>query len=499
MELWILKVHDKLLKPITEVSYLRAENVERYRVIIRYFYEEYEKIHYWIFKEEVYEMMVQTGLFSEYTLELCQSDLDALTNWKNLTAMQDSSRVTSPDDFLNRKYRYQLSDYTIEIERMTIRLETLEIEGASLEPTLLERIHTMVLQIPMMVAKTDQEVSAWWNDLNNDFIRLNRNYQDYIRTLNNAKAEEMMKTQQFLVFKEKIIQYLRSFVKGLQEEALGLEEFIKEIDADTMEALIQKVIAYELSIPRIDRVLNEADLHENCMGRWHSLYTWFVGGEQESEVNRMSDITLEIIRKITRYAQQIGELHNQGANRKEEYRHIATLFEQCDTLQEAHKMSAMVFGADTCFHFKNLSNRDTDSIDSGIYDEAPTFYELEPRTRIARVKSNRKPAADYQLEKLMQAQEIVAKQEKDQALLKSYIKDGSIDFATITYLDAYSRKILLNWLSKGLATSNHRSRTEWGSNYTIDDSNKQICKINCEDGTFYMPAFRIHFEGEQLA
>lgn len=493
-----MKIHDKLLKPISEVSYLRAENVERYRVIIRYFYEEYEKIHYWIFKEEIYEMMIQTKLFPEYTIETCQSDLDALTNWKNLSAMQDSSKVFHPDDFINRKYRYQLSDYTIEIERMTMRLETLEIEGASLEPTLLERIHTMVLKIPDMLDKTDQEVSAWWNDLNNDFIRLNRNYQDYIRTLSNAKAEEMMKTQQFLIFKEKIIQYLRNFVKGLQEEALGLEEFIKGMDEQTVECLLEKVISYELSIPRIDRVLKKEELYENCKGRWNSLYNWFVGGDQESEVNRMSDSSLEIIRKITRYAQQIGELHNQGANRKEEYRHLAKLFEQCDTIQDAHKMSAMVFGVDTCLHLKNLSNRESDSIDNGVFDETVTFYELEPRTRVARVKSNRKPAVDYQLEKMIQTQEILAKQEQDQVLLNSYIKEGSVDFASISYLDAYSRKILLNWLSKGLSTINHQSRTEWGSEFFIDDSNKTICKINCEDGTFYMPSFRICFVEEKL-
>lgn len=38
-----MKINEKLTKPITEVNYLRAENVDRYRVIIRYFYEQYEK------------------------------------------------------------------------------------------------------------------------------------------------------------------------------------------------------------------------------------------------------------------------------------------------------------------------------------------------------------------------------------------------------------------------------------------------------------------------
>lgn len=493
-----MKIHDKLLKPITEVNYLRAENVERYRVIIRYFYEEHEKIHNWLYKEEVYAMMMETGLFSDYTLETCQNDLTALANWGNLTAMQDSSKVLTLEEFQNRKYRYELSEYTIRIERMAIELENLEIEGASLEPTLLERIHDLILKLPEMVHYNDHEVSAWWKDLNNDFIRLNRNYQDYIRTLNSAKAEEMMKTKEFLVFKEKIIQYLRTFVKGLQEQAILLENFIQDIPSEDVETILEKVVRYECSIPRIDRQLVPEEVYENNKGRWLSLYRWFVSGESESEVNRMSDITLDIIRKITRYAQQIGELHNQGANRKEEYRHLANIFGQCTFMEEAHRMSAMVFGVDSCFHLKELQDRDTDSIDSGVYEEAATYHELEPRTRKASVKTKRKPAMDYQLEKQMQKQEILERQKRDQALLQSYIQDHKIDFSKITHLDAYSRKILLGWLSRGLSAVNHRARTEWGTYYTIDDHDATPCKITCNDGVFVMPSFCICFEEESI-
>ena len=39
-----------------------------------------------------------------------------------------------------KKYRYQMTEYSVEIERLVLRLENLFIEGASLEPTLLERI-----------------------------------------------------------------------------------------------------------------------------------------------------------------------------------------------------------------------------------------------------------------------------------------------------------------------------------------------------------------------
>ncbi len=94
-----MKITEKLTKPITEVNYLRAENVDRYRLIIRFFFEQYEKINYWLYKEDVYEALKQTNLFLDYTIEMCQSDLQALLEWKNLIAMQDSSKVSTIEEF----------------------------------------------------------------------------------------------------------------------------------------------------------------------------------------------------------------------------------------------------------------------------------------------------------------------------------------------------------------------------------------------------------------
>ena len=135
-----MEIYDKLTKPIYEVNYLRAENVDRYRLIIRFFLLEYEKIHYWLHKEDVYEIIHQLDGYQEYTIEQCQQDLQMLVNWGNLTAIQDSNKVRTIEDFKNKKYRYQLSEYTVRIERLVLELENLENVGASLEPTLLERI-----------------------------------------------------------------------------------------------------------------------------------------------------------------------------------------------------------------------------------------------------------------------------------------------------------------------------------------------------------------------
>lgn len=252
-----LQVSDKLLKPLTEAKYLNADNVSRYRCIMRIFFENYEKLKYWLYLEEVYEEMLKDPFWSEYKIERCQQDLTMLTEWKNLNTIQDTRRVSSIEEFKNKKYRYQMSEYSVEIERLVIRLENLFIEGASLEPTLLERIRRNMERFPEMAGKDKNEVYTWWTDLNNDFMRLNQNYQDYIRDLNSVKAEEMMRTKEFLVFKDRLIEYLRSFIKGLQRNVGVIEECLKTQESDMREAVFDKIVEYELLIPRMEVEVSE--------------------------------------------------------------------------------------------------------------------------------------------------------------------------------------------------------------------------------------------------
>ncbi|WP_337545347.1 DUF2397 domain-containing protein, partial [Holdemanella biformis] len=279
-----------------------------------------------------------------------------------------------------------------------------------------------------------------------------------------------------------------------QEHAMILEDYIQNIPFETIVILIEKAVNYEMSIPRMDDKIQKQDVYDNFMARWDSIYSWFVGKNGISEVNRMSDITNEIIRKITRYAQQIGELQNQGANRAEEYKHISDLFGKCQDLNQAHKMSALFFGVDKPLHMQAIYNRNTDSIDSGVYEEEITYYALEPRTRVTIVKTKRQPAKDYNLEKEQQRLEILEQKQAQNEKLKSYIRDGVIDFERIDILDGESRKILLSWLSKGLNDVNKISKTDDGREFYIDNSNLKTIEVKCEDGIFVMPSYRICFK-----
>ncbi|MCT4594239.1 MAG: TIGR02677 family protein [Anaeromicrobium sp.] len=486
----------RVFKKIMETSYLTAENAWRYRAIVRFFYKQYEKMKYWMYKEEVFEELNKYEEFKEYTIDQCKSDLESLANWKNLIPIQDTSKASTIEEFKNKQFRYKLSDYSVEIERMTIKLENLKIETASLEPTLLERIRIELEKINKIYKEDKAVVRTWWDGLNEDFKRLNNNYQDCISDLYGIKAEEMMKTQEFLLFKDRFIEYLRNFIKGLQHESLAIEAILKELDKEKEVKVFNKVLEYEKSIPRLDMDFNIKDLEENIWGSWNNIKNWFLGSNnRESEAEKLFDITNEIIRKITRYAYQIVEMKNSRANRKEEYRKLCELFLECEDIREAHKLSALSFGIFNMKHLRRDMIRETESINSGVYEEKAHEVIIKPRVRTYREKMDKTPMIDNSEKKEKMLLDIIKKREEEESVMKKYIEDNSIYFSKLPIIQGHVRATLLKWLSKGINSPNKRSKTEDGRSFRVyRETKEKVCVLNCEDGNFQMPAYVIEFE-----
>lgn len=494
-----MQVSDKSIKPLTEVKYLNADNVSRYRCIMRIFFENYEKLKYWMYQEDVYEEMIKEPFFADYRPEQCQQDLAMLVEWKNLNTIQDTRNVATIEEFKNKKYRYQMSEYSVEIERLVLRLENLFIEGASLEPTLLERIRREIERVPEMTESDENTVYTWWSDLNNDFVRLNQNYQDYIRDLNSVKAEEMMHTKKFLVFKDRLVEYLRSFVKGLQRNVGVIEENLRVQKEEVWEIIFEKIINYELLIPRMEvEEITRTMIEQKIRGRFQSIYNWFVGAEgTENEAGKLFDATNEIIRRITRYAAQLSEKNALGANRKEEYKKVAELFLRCKDMSEAHKMSAMVFGLEQPYHLAGELIRETDSMNQGVYEEAPLQIRLKPRVRTYREKSKRSGIQETTEQKRETRRKLLQQQKEEMQKLQQLEKNGRIDFAELPVLEPRIREILLKWLSDVMEDVDFTARTDDGRRYVLDRTHVgEKCVVHCEDGNFTMPRMAIVFQEE---
>ena len=493
-----MEIGIKLTKPLQEVKYLATENSWRYRPIMRFFYYQYEQLQYWLYKEEVYAELRSHSEFAAYTLEECQQDLQTLVQWGNLIPVQDTAKARTPEEFKTKQFRYQLSEYAVEIERMTMTLENLSVEGASLEPGYIERIREAVARLPEMVEADPKTVGSWWHGLNADFKSLNQNYQDYIRSFHSLRAEELMKSTAFIAYKDSVIDYLRDFIKGLQTNSYWIEEQLRCFEQRVVEKVLVNVFTYEKSIPRLE-IVSEKEIMENIQGRWQSLRQWFLGSAmRSSEVVKLFEITNELVRKITRYAARIVEALNSAANRKEEYKKLAELFLACPEAADCHKLSALAFGVFNSRHFKGDLERTTESINSSVFAEPPLMVEIRPRTRRYKEKTAKRPIVDKSEQKERLYREYIDQINREQAVIQSYIKDDQIDFAALAAgpeLPAHVRITLLHWVSRACSTVSRRGKTEDGRVFRLlDPPHGDRCLLRCADGELEMPAYIIRFE-----
>ncbi|HHW01434.1 MAG TPA: TIGR02677 family protein [Thermoanaerobacterales bacterium] len=491
------RLNIELLKPLDEARYLTAENAARYRVILRFFYEQHQRLRYWLYKEDIFDYMKQFEVFSDYTIEKCEQDLNALTQWKNLISTQDTAKASTLEEFKNKKFRYQLSPYSIEIERMTIRLESLSGYGGSLEPSLFERIYTSLLKTKEFSASSDTAaIHRWWQDLNGDFESIYHNATDYIASLQSSRADELMKTEAFIVYKDRMIDYLRDFIKDLQRFSSAIEEFLKNLDEDVVNSVVERLVEYELSVPRIDRIPEAGEVRGEIKSKWFNLTGWFLGyGGDESEAYRLFSVTNEIIRKITRFAARIAESRSRTLSRKTDYLKLAAAFAGCKDLNEAHRLSAAAFGAFNTRHLAGEFERATESITVGVWDEKPCTFKLKPKTRNYSESGNTGAVRDCSESKSQKLKEYLMSLEQEREILEGLIFQNRINLAKLPEVEPFVRITLLRWIGKAMGSRNKTAKTEDGRQYrVIFPKDHERVWLKCTDGNINMPAFIIEFE-----
>ncbi len=487
-----------LLKKITETSYLTADNYLRYRAILRYFYYQYEKIRYWLYKEDVFNELKQYEEFADYTIDQCKSDLESLVNWKNIIPIQDSSTVSTIEEYKNKQYRYYLSEYTVEIERLTLKLESLLVEGASLSPSLFERIKNALLKMKELESYSLSDVHLWWEDLQSDFKRLNQNYQDYIRTFYSPDTDKFMKSMDFIIYKDNLVKYLREFVKELQRNSSSIESFLRSLSKEKTSTVLNLAIEYEIQVVRLDKEISKEQISDNIYGKWDAIMVWFLGEHdgKESESNRIMGITNKIISKIVRNAAMISQMRNLGMNKGDDYKKFLSLFKKCNNIDDCHKLSSAVFGVMSMTHYKVNRERDTDSITSSTYDEKPNTFEINIRKRGYRSRSESSGFLDKSEKKQEALKKYLEEVSLEKELILKYMKDNKIELFNLPEgVSSKTRDKLLFWITMATNTTNY-GRTEDGLEFFVTiDKERDNCTLKCQDGDLYMPPYVINFSG----
>jgi len=487
--------------PIPETSYLSAQNTSMYRTIMRILYNEKEMLNSQMSSEEICTKLREYRDFENTDNEQVKSALVQLTAWENVIPMQDPRKVSTIEEYKNKQYRYSISERAVVIERMTIELENMTSESNALSSSLLVRISEASCRIDEILRmKKLSDINDWWKNFQSDFRRLNQSYSDYLHTFYSVKGEKLMKSIDFIIYKDKFIQYLRDFIRFLQKYSEMISVRLKEMGNEKTERLINLIAESEIDIPRTgteppDRERISAHIRE----QWHAIYSWFVSENGKRSVCETAmEYTNEIIRKILNDAVMLMQLQNAVISRKQDYRKYMSLFAQCESTDEAHCLSAHVFGAMNTLHYRFNCERTSDSIHDSITDSAPQVFEIRPRTRVYKPRIKSEGFYSKALEKAGSREKHIRNIEEEQKLIESYIKDGAINLEELSekVIPGQLRKTLLKWISSSRQNKVWSGMTDFGRRFSIAATGTRIT-LKCTDGDLVMPGYIIRFEEMQ--
>ena len=335
-----------LLESIPQTRYLSAENYISYRAIMRTFYLEYQKMHYQLDKDTIWSLLHKDSLFVTYTVEQLIADLDQLVKWKNLIPIQDPHKAYTIADFKNRQFQYMMTEAALEVERMTITLENLYTQTTGLSSSAFRRIQKALHTAEHLEEMPLKDVGEWWQELQEDFRRLRQNHQDYLREFYGPSAEKQMKSADFIAYKQHLIRYLEDFIQDLQSSAAQIGALLEAFTDDQIDRILTLVHQSALEIPRPhseQTPLWQEELQQKEQGVWQSLMSWFTG--KDSTARQVMDVTNEVIRRVVQNAAILVQMQNMGVSNKAELRHLMTLFAGAASIEDAYRLSALVFGA----------------------------------------------------------------------------------------------------------------------------------------------------------
>ncbi|MCL2338310.1 MAG: TIGR02677 family protein [Firmicutes bacterium] len=486
-----------LLNAIVETSYLNAQNVGRYRCIMRYFYEQHQRLRYWLKPREVFDGAVALGLLEEdYTLEQCQKDLNQLVEWRNLVPRHDGGRSATVEEYLRKKFRYQMTPYAVEIERLVAGLEKIRGYGGSLEPSLFEEIAANLDKLEKSAGQFPPgEAVSLWERIYADFTKLTENASDYIASLQSTKVEELMLTEAFLAYKDSVTQYLQDFIQGLQRHAYKTEALLTDINEGLVHTFLANVRRDLAARPQLDDPLTPAEQLDRLRQEWQSMVRWFAGYENEpSDVYFLEQTTKDTIARIVRSALRIQEKHRLGVSRRRELDYLGKWFFSLADIDDSHRLAAQVFGLYRCRHFQGLDDKDTDNPDISMWQAGPNIRALRSRSR-KRLRDGGAGAIKNQSERQQRAKEdfLLARREES-LLLQEYLARQAVRIADLDRVSPRERYYLLYWIGRCLANKSRRILTPEGIGITLTlPAGPARARLECDDGELDMPNYLLQF------
>jgi uncharacterized protein (TIGR02677 family) len=346
----------------TPFSHVHAPNAALYREIMGAFRRAKERFTVHLRPEDV-----QAELSPPPDLDTLTVALTKLVEWGNLRADPDTGRVTTVEDFHRARFLYQLSVEGEAVEQAMTVYERAMGRRAALQSVALSDIAELLRSLLTLANE-----SVWASrapdaarthllliGVTQRFEGLADNAQAFIASLRRTVDLAEGGLQEFLEYKERLINYLQRFVADLANQGAEIAGLTLELEKIGVAPLLEVAARRDAAdaAPGIDETFDTMTqeyleaLHR-WTERWNGLHGWFISSDvrRPSQAKLLRAAAISAITQLVDAARAINERRVGRSDRSADFRTLALWFAQAPDDSARHRLWQAAFSLGSSRH-----------------------------------------------------------------------------------------------------------------------------------------------------
>jgi len=366
-------------------AHLQAPNALLYRAVLRVFDDAKARFIIHLRATEIDRRLAELGNLPADGSPI-ESALQQLVDWGNLESHPDTADVLTVEDFWRVRSLYQMSPAGDAAEQAIVLFEQSIQQPGELQAAALDDIRAQLHQIAAFL-KSDTDDAHVFNAfslLRQRFEELTAQAQRFISGLQRRVDLRALDVEQFISYKERLIDYLERFLNQLVLATHEIAALIRSIDQQPISLLIKQVADRELKDRLAASDSDYAIMRADWDQRWRGFCSWFIGdGVRASQAEELRGAARAAIPSLIAAVSGINDRRAGRSDRAADLRTLALWFSQTTSEEDAHRLWHTAFALHSCRHFsiddETLALRDAKPVASTeSWLDAPPMH-ISPR------------------------------------------------------------------------------------------------------------------------
>ncbi|MFJ3762864.1 TIGR02677 family protein [Streptomyces sp. NPDC090080] len=443
------------------VAYLDHKNALFYRLVLDVLLEEEARLGVHLSTAQIRQRVQDELVVEPELLEVfpaVEGLLDDLYDWRNVDRIQNTRYTTTPEEYLQRDFLYQLTSAGARVHREMTRIDQDMSHAGSLQASMLPEILESLASLLRVIREEDGDLSSAlgaFRRTTEGFAQLSEDAKLFVQGLNGSLAsKEIRDPEVFIAYKNVVVGYLQSFTVVLHESAAPIAKLIIELEQAGLLTRFTELAALEaapvLGVSHEEVVAREAQR----MGEmWEGLRRWFVAAEDRPPVAELLlDRASDAIAFIVMTVGHINDQRFRRASRTADLVALAGWCEGFDTTgggQETIALWRTAFGAYSSRHIGHPAVYEDDDArpETGWWQSGPAPVSAELRARGARAHKGSPP----RIRDPRRAKSLLAARQKQEhatveAAERSLADRGPVRLSELGRLDSAEAEVFLTCL-----------------------------------------------------